>query len=607
MNVTPFQLSRRIAVVLLLLLLSLLFAGVVMTRGGDPELAYNAPPSLPNTTGLVDQTPLQTARILAAQAATPQEREYAEQALRLADHEVDQAFDAALREAAEDTPKLSGEALAISQHIVTLSARIADDQQRIAGLQKSAFTPSARMTPKQQVLAQDNVQQLAIDQAQLALDQDQLDDLKQDLIRAGGDPHARIEQALAEHEAVEKKAAAIPLNTATAQLESPESLVTMAGKIRALSSLRSRSRQLIAARSAALAYLSELTAQRDSLDREIDALSEQNNAGETPDRLNRLHQMAQSRKAIAALDRRSHDLQQLAANYDNWEDLVRLQQRTVLQRIFRVSMFIVVIILIVLLFDGFVLGLLERHIADRRRRNHLRVLSRLGLQVVALLLILIVLFGPPHQLSTILGLLTAGLAVVMKDFIVAFLGWFVLMGRNGMRVGDWVEINGVTGEVVEITLMRTVLLETGNWTDSSHLTGRRVAFMNGYAIEGRFFNFSTAGQWLWDELHITVPAGLDSQQKISEILRSVEEATRENARLAEAEWQHAAHSYSVTNHVSAAPSLDVRPAGDGLEAVVRYITRAQERIETRTRLYQRVIDVLHTSQPQTLAPSNSNV
>ena len=79
---------------------------------------------------------------------------------------------------------------------------------------------------------------------------------------------------------------------------------------------------------------------------------------------------------------------------------------------------------------------------------------------------LFIIFGMPTQTTTVLGLAGAGLTVAMKDFIVAFFGWFVLMGRNGIHVGDWVEINGVAGEVLEIGLLKTILLETGNWTDA---------------------------------------------------------------------------------------------------------------------------------------------
>src|SRR5450756_53321 len=120
---------------------------------------------------------------------------------------------------------------------------------------------------------------------------------------------------------------------------------------------------------------------------------------------------------------------------------------------------------------------------------------------------MLVVWGVPAQMPTILGLGAAGLTVVFQDFILAFFGWFVLMGRNGIRVGDWVEINSVGGEVVEISLFRTTLMETGNWTDKGHPTGRRVTFINNFAITGQFFNFSTVGQWMWDEITLNIASG----------------------------------------------------------------------------------------------------
>ena len=144
--------------------------------------------------------------------------------------------------------------------------------------------------------------------------------------------------------------------------------------------------------------------------------------------------------------------------------------------------------------------------AENKRIDTLRAVVKFAVQAVGAIVILFIVFGMPTQTTTVLGLAGAGLTVAMKDFIVAFFGWFVLMGRNGIRVGDWVEINGVGGEVVEVGLLKTVLLETGNWTDAGHPTGRRVSFVNSFAIEGHFFNFTTSGQWMWDELQVLIPA-----------------------------------------------------------------------------------------------------
>jgi small-conductance mechanosensitive channel len=213
---------------------------------------------------------------------------------------------------------------------------------------------------------------------------------------------------------------------------------------------------------------------------------------------------------------------------------------------------------------------------------------------------LFVLFGMPNQMPTILGLAGAGLTVALKDFIVAFFGWFALMGRNGIRVGDWVEIEGVVGEVAEIGLLRTVLLETGNWNDAGHPTGRKVAFVNSFAIEGHFFNFSTSGQWLWDELQILVPSAQNPYPILDAIQKLVTATTEGNARMAEEEWKRATQRERMLS-VSAAPAINLRPTTSGVEVHVRYITRAQERYATRTRLYQEIVALLHQrgSEPAT--------
>jgi len=192
----------------------------------------------------------------------------------------------------------------------------------------------------------------------------------------------------------------------------------------------------------------------------------------------------------------------------------------------------------------------------------------------------------------VLGLAGAGLTVVLKYFIVSFLGWFVLMGRQGIRVGDWVEINGVHGEVIEITLLRTVLLETGNWTEVGQPTGRQVAFLNQYAIDGYYFNFTTSGQWLWDHLQVLIPVGQDPYPLVEKIRSIVAKETESNTQLAEREWQRVSRRYNVRSF-SAEQSVNVKPTDNGIVVIVRYITRADDRTETRYRLNSALVKLLH--------------
>src|ERR1700688_4632466 len=302
-------------------------------------------------------------------------------------------------------------------------------------------------------------------------------------------------------------------------------------------------------------------------------------------------------KALTNADERIEDQTRLAETYRQWMEVVNAQEGAVIHRGLRGAAIIVAILLIGIFFDSWLKSLLGKVKLDPRQAETLHAVISTALQIIALGLILLVIFGPPGQLGTFLGLAGAGLTVALKDFIVSFFGWFVLMGKNGMGLGDWVEINGVTGEMAELGMFHTVLLETGNWTDSGHPTGRRVTFTNSFAIEGHYFNFSTSGQWLWDVLTLVLASSQNPYPIVDAIQKAVLEATAEGAGQAEKEWQHAAHSRAALA-LSSAPAINVKPVIGGVEIAVRYVARANERYQLRAKLYQAAVDLLAKSPAQ---------
>jgi small-conductance mechanosensitive channel len=171
------------------------------------------------------------------------------------------------------------------------------------------------------------------------------------------------------------------------------------------------------------------------------------------------------------------------------------------------------------------------------------------------------------------------------------------MGRAGIGVGDAVEINGVAGEVVDIGLFRTTLLETGNWTAKGHPTGRRVTFNNMYAINGQYFNFSTTGQWMWDEITVSVPSVEGAAAAMEQVRKAVETETAEDVKAAEAEWKKVSQVRGLSQF-SAEPDVSLRPTATGVELVVRYVTRAAGRIERRNALYHSLLDCLHAPKAE---------
>jgi small-conductance mechanosensitive channel len=448
--------------------------------------------------------------------------------------------------------------------------------------------------------------------------QDEVDDAKEDLARAGGDPNARIQAMIQEHKVSSQAVDSMKITGSTA--------VDEGGLIHRYSqwSVLHQKRVLLwqakqQAESAAASFSAshnaldtQLDAEKKSVSQSAETASAANSftgAG-TPANLSREDSAAlvkaakrrgASQKTLASLDKRIENQKQLAENYGKWIGVLAAKQRAVLHAALIGVVTILIILLIGIFFDTWLGRLLDNLSLDRRLVETLRTVTSVAVQVFAVLFVLLVIFGPPRQLGTFLGLAGAGLTVALKDFIVGFLGWFVLMGKNGIRLGDWVEINGVTGEVVELGMFHTVLLETGNWTDSGHPTGRRVTFTNSFAIEGHYFNFSTSGQWLWDELQVVLPPGQDPYPLIDALQKKVLEATAETAKQAEQEWMSAARSRDM-KALSAAPAINLKPAVGGVEISVRYITRANERYQLRAKLYQAAVEMLGGKKVQSPPP-----
>jgi small-conductance mechanosensitive channel len=600
---------QKIATLLLALLLAA--AGVAWWKTAPPTAkATRQRAAALASAALVDQSTYATAQRLARLAGTPDEQAYAQSALRVADHALAFAFTSALRDVEAHPPALSPQAQKIQDQIRRSQGLLDSDQQRVAEL--TAALAQAKQTQKDAL--QDA---LDLAQSQLDLDKDELDQENQDLADAGGNVQKQIEALEQEHDA-EVKARAAPAAAAPAAAEKHGSWSRFIDWLR----LRQKQQEIEDAQTSAVQKSERLTARRatlaDSLEHAKSGISELAQHAKNADMasstaaggpapapaptLQHTHQdaaalvnqtklIATDQKVLTLLDRRIADQKQLAGIYGQWSALVTLQSHTLAHALLFSAGIVILVLIAMLALDGWLRHLLSNPKLDRRQVETLRSLARVTLRVAAVIIILLIIIGIPTQFGTVIGIVGAGLTVALKDFIVAFFGWLMLMGRNGIRLGDWVEINGVSGEVTDLGMFHTVLMETGNWSDAGHPTGRRVTFTNSFAIEGHYFNFSTSGQWLWDELQVVVPAGRDPYPIVAAITKEVVDATAESARQAEQEWQRAVPAQRG-KIFSGKPAVNVKPVVGGVEISVRYITRANERFLLRAKLFQAAVDLL---------------
>ena len=560
---------------------------------------------------LVDQSPWQTAQALAPLAVSTEEVALAHEAERLADHEVDQAFAAALRKASIEHRELTGDALALSQKVAQLQQVVDGDQAALKRLQAQNTSAGKPPAPtKADTGSESTGDDLDILKAQLGLDTDVLTDAQQQLAQASGDQRAEIQQELAAHEAAMTKFDSAAHGDGEVALLSVKRNTTLYSRVKAWFAQLTRHQLLQQAIQQTNADATRLAAEYANLQAE----SKNQTSPNPPQgpaanldhaaRLALLTHQSEQRQLINLSSDRVQTEKQLAALYSKWLTQLDLQHRILLHLILNSVIVIALILIAVILAIILVRQLTNRPTLDERRARTLRNMLELAINLTGFALILLNVFGVPRQISTILGLATAGLTVALQDFILAFLGWFVLIGKNGIHIGDSVEIDGVPGEVTEVGLFRTTLLETGNSTDQGHPTGRHVTFLNKFAINGRFFNFSTAGQWMWDEIPVLIPETPETYTVIAEIQKAIAEETGKDASLAEQEWKRASRRYGLAQF-SAEPQVNLRPASNGVNILVRYVTRASDRFQTRNRLYQTILDVLHKPAAETAPASES--
>ena len=588
---------------------------------------------------VIDENALLTAQRLARLAVTPDEQSLAQSAVQIADHELDLAFTAALWHLEAHPPPLSVEASQIQERLSEAQKTLASETESVRQLTEEL----ARAADPDKPAIQDR---LDLAQSRMDLAQDEVQEANDDLLQAGGNVHQRIQQMQQEHQAA--------VHTDTSAASPPAgalgSLRGMVGSIREWLALRGKQRSLSEAQQQVATSAAQLAAERQQLSADLAAskagvpelaaraqnravapatVAAARGAGanspsvppvatrptaassgpaaaraapatsaaapsaavSTPSLLGVTRQIAAEQRRLTLRDQRIAARRRLADVYGQWDSLVAAQARAVLHTCLQSAAIVLAVLLLLLFADRWLERLVGRARIDRRQLATLRSVVGVALQIVAVAVILIMLVGVPGQIGAMLGLVGAGLTVALKDFIVAFVGWFVLMGRNGMRLGDWVEINGVSGEVVELNMFHTVLLETGNWTDAGHPTGRRVTFTNSFAISGHYFNFSTSGQWLWDELSVVVPYDRDPHTVADAIQKEVTAATAKDASQAEEEWRRASRGQRGVGF-TAQPGIAVRPAAGGVEIAVRYVTRASERLALRARLYQSAVQLL---------------
>jgi small-conductance mechanosensitive channel len=241
-----------------------------------------------------------------------------------------------------------------------------------------------------------------------------------------------------------------------------------------------------------------------------------------------------------------------------------------------------------------------RYVHEQRRRSQLLLVRKIVLWVLVVAIIGFTLATEVSSLATFAGLITAGLAVAMQSVLVSIVGYFFLIGRYGIRVGDRVQIGNVTGEVIELGLVRLHLMELSG-DGLAGPTGRVVAFANSIVFQasGGVFKQIPGVNLAWHEITLALPPAIDYsalKEKLLEAANNVISEYRDDIVRQTREIQRTTSSSQSAGEAQA--SVQLKFSAASVDAVVRYPVQLQRAAEIDERMSRGLMGVLRAASAE---------
>jgi small-conductance mechanosensitive channel len=286
-------------------------------------------------------------------------------------------------------------------------------------------------------------------------------------------------------------------------------------------------------------------------------------------------------------------LSQYRRNLSNWRAATQKQYRDAFEALgLRVALFAGLLAIV------FGLGHLWRRVVFRyvheaRRRSRLLLLQKIVLWALVVAIVASTFVTELGSLATFAGLITAGLAVAMQSVLVSIVGYFFLIGKYGIRVGDRVQVGSVTGEVIEMGLVRLHLMELSGEGQMSP-TGRVVAFANSIIFQssGGLFKQIPGVNLAWHEVTFNLPTGSDyaalKDKMVQAVTRVIADYLDDMVRQTR-EIQKAASSHDSGDPQ---PSVQLRFSAASVDAIVRYPVQLSHAAEIDERVSRELLNVI---------------
>jgi small-conductance mechanosensitive channel len=301
-------------------------------------------------------------------------------------------------------------------------------------------------------------------------------------------------------------------------------------------------------------------------------------------------QYKQTSSGLLPLRKQGILLNRYKTTLTNWRDAVRYEYRDVLRSLLVRLGLLAIIIAAVLAVGAAWRRAIFRYVHETRRRYQFLLFRKIVIWVVVGAIIAFTLATELGSVATFAGLLTAGVAVALQNVILSVAGYFFLIGKYGIRVGDRVQIAGVTGEVVDIGIVRFHLLELGSGGTDAQPSGRVVAFSNSIVFQpaSSVFRQIPGTNFVWHEISLMFAPEVNYRMAQERITTAVDTALKDHREEMEMQMRHMEQTLNSISAIELRPRTHLHITASGIEVTVRYPVGLQNAADIDDRVMREI-------------------
>jgi small-conductance mechanosensitive channel len=235
-----------------------------------------------------------------------------------------------------------------------------------------------------------------------------------------------------------------------------------------------------------------------------------------------------------------------------------------------------------------IINLINRQVRNLRKRHNARKITLYTTVLTILVFSVVFWLESVKSVAVIVSIIGAGLVVALQEVILCFSGWVLIIFKRPFTVGDRVEIGSVKGDVIDVRMFQTALLEVGNWVKADQSTGRVVHVPNSSVFKEKVFNYTKGFNFIWNEVKVTITFESNWKKAKEIVLRQAGPETEKLQSKVQSSIRKMAREYMI-HYEKFTPIVYVKIVDYGVEIILRYLTDVRQRRSSEDQISRNIL------------------